>query len=91
MNRRRQECWGRSGSWNSSRRWGRGTCASRSSRAAGRHLLPAPVDGITLEDKIALTREIAARGGNITQLNTVRRELSRVKGGGLAGVAALVT
>ena len=31
-----------------------------------------------------LTREIAARGGDIRQLNTVRRELSAVKGGGLA-------
>src|SRR5690606_15558132 len=36
-----------------------------------------------LDDKIALTRELAARGANIAQLNTVRRELSRVKGGGL--------
>jgi hydroxypyruvate reductase len=34
--------------------------------------------------KVELTREIAARGGNIQELNTVRRELSRVKGGGLA-------
>jgi glycerate 2-kinase len=50
----------------------------------GSALLPAPIEGITLADKIALTREIAARGGNINQLNTVRRELSRVKGGGLA-------
>jgi glycerate 2-kinase len=50
----------------------------------GSALMPAPCEGFTLEDKVALTREIANRGGNITQLNTVRRELSRIKGGGLA-------
>jgi glycerate 2-kinase len=50
----------------------------------GSALLPAPIEGFSLDAKIALAREIAARGGNIEQLNTVRRELSRVKGGGLA-------
>ena len=47
-------------------------------------LLPAPVEGFSLEDKIMLTRELSARGATIEQLNTVRRELSRLKGGGLA-------
>jgi glycerate 2-kinase len=50
----------------------------------GSALLPAPVEGLDLDIKLQLTREIAARGGNIVDLNTVRRELSRVKGGGLA-------
>jgi glycerate 2-kinase len=50
----------------------------------GSALLPAPIDGLTLASKIALTREISARGGTIEQLNTVRRELSTIKGGGLA-------
>ena len=50
----------------------------------GSALLPAPMEGFALESKAALTRELAARGANIEQLNTVRRELSRVKGGGLA-------
>ncbi|MDZ4657113.1 MAG: DUF4147 domain-containing protein [Bythopirellula sp.] len=50
----------------------------------GSALLPAPVAGFSLDAKIELTREIAARGGNIEQLNIVRRELSGVKGGGLA-------
>jgi glycerate 2-kinase len=50
----------------------------------GSALLPAPVEGLELETKLQLTREIAARGGNIAELNTVRRELSRVKGGRLA-------
>lgn len=50
----------------------------------GSALLTAPSAGISLATKAALTREIAARGGDIRQLNTVRRELSDVKGGGLA-------
>jgi glycerate 2-kinase len=50
----------------------------------GSALLPAPMEGLELDIEIQLMREIAARGGNITELNTVRRELSRVKGGGLA-------
>jgi hydroxypyruvate reductase len=47
-------------------------------------LLPAPIEGLSLQSKIELTQEIAARGGNIHELNTMRRELSRIKGGGLA-------
>ena len=50
----------------------------------GSALLPAPVEGITLEDKVAVTRHLGAVGANIHQLNAVRRQLSRVKGGGLA-------
>ncbi len=50
----------------------------------GSALLPAPVDAITLEDKLAVTRHLSAAGANIEQLNTVRKQLSRIKGGGLA-------
>jgi len=50
----------------------------------GSALLPAPPRGLALKHKVQLTREISARGGTIEQLNTVRRELSLVKGGGLA-------
>jgi glycerate 2-kinase len=50
----------------------------------GSALLPAPVPGITLQDKIQLARVLSAAGANIAQLNTVRIQLSRVKGGGLA-------
>ena len=50
----------------------------------GSALLPAPIDGFPLEDKVALTREMSARGATIEQMNAVRRALSRVKGGGLA-------
>ena len=52
----------------------------------GSALLPAPVPGITLDDKIRVARILSAAGANIAQLNTVRSQLSRVKGGGLAGL-----
>jgi len=47
-------------------------------------LLPAPAEGITLDDKLAVTRHLSAAGANIVELNTVRKHLSRIKGGGLA-------
>ncbi len=50
----------------------------------GSALLPAPVDGITLADKLAVTRHLSGAGANIAELNTVRKALSRIKGGGLA-------
>jgi glycerate 2-kinase len=50
----------------------------------GSALLPAPARGITLEDKLAVTRHLSSAGANIQQLNTVRKHLSRIKGGGLA-------
>jgi hydroxypyruvate reductase len=49
----------------------------------GSALLPAPVKGITLDDKIRVTRLLSGAGANIEQLNSVRRNLSAVKGGGL--------
>jgi glycerate-2-kinase len=49
----------------------------------GSALLPAPVDGITLEDKQNVTRFLSGAGADITELNTVRKHLSAVKGGGL--------
>jgi glycerate 2-kinase len=52
----------------------------------GSALLPAPARGVMLEDKQALTRHLSAAGANIQQLNTVRKQLSRIKGGGLARV-----
>lgn len=50
----------------------------------GSALLPAPAAGITLEDKLAVTRHLSSAGANIAELNTVRKQLSRIKGGGLA-------
>ena len=50
----------------------------------GSALLPAPVPEISLDDKIRVTQLLSAAGANIEQLNTVRSQLSAVKGGGLA-------
>jgi glycerate-2-kinase len=50
----------------------------------GSALLPAPVPEITLDDKIQVTQLLSSAGADIEQLNTVRRQLSLVKGGGLA-------
>lgn len=50
----------------------------------GSALMPGPVDGISLSDKQSVTRFLSGAGANIAQLNTVRKHLSSVKGGGLA-------
>ncbi|HUY92775.1 MAG TPA: DUF4147 domain-containing protein [Pirellulales bacterium] len=50
----------------------------------GSALLPAPAEGVTLADKLAVTRFLSAAGANIGELNAVRKHLSRIKGGGLA-------
>ena len=51
-------------------------------------LLPAPADGITLEDKARTTALLLRAGATIHELNAVRKHLSRLKGGGLARAAA---
>jgi len=50
----------------------------------GSALMPAPIEGITLDDKLAVTRRLSEAGADIVQLNTVRKHLSAIKGGGLA-------
>jgi hydroxypyruvate reductase len=47
-------------------------------------LLPAPVAGVTLADKQRTTRLLLRSGATINEINTVRKHLSLVKGGGLA-------
>ena len=49
----------------------------------GSALMPAPVTEVTLADKLAITRMLSGAGANIHELNSVRRQLSRIKGGGL--------
>jgi hydroxypyruvate reductase len=49
----------------------------------GSALLPAP-EGVSLEGKLAITRLLSGAGANIEELNTVRKQLSRIKGEGLA-------
>jgi glycerate 2-kinase len=50
-------------------------------------LLVAPVEGVTLAEKQAVNAALLASGAPITQMNVVRKHLSRVKGGQLAAAA----
>ena len=54
-------------------------------------LMAAPVDGITLADKVNTTRLMMNAGADIHALNTVRRHLSKVKGGRLASACVGTT
>lgn len=51
-------------------------------------LLPAPAEGLTLEDKARTTSLLLRAGATIHELNAVRKHLSWLKGGGLARAAA---
>jgi glycerate 2-kinase len=46
-------------------------------------LWPAPAAGLNLEAKTALTRGLLKSGADIYEMNTVRRHISRIKGGRL--------
>ena len=50
----------------------------------GSALMTLPYEGITLDDIQSLTRALLACGARIDEINTIRRHLDRVKGGGLA-------
>lgn len=50
----------------------------------GSSLLPMPLNGITLEDKQAISRDLLKSGATIGEMNCVRRHLSAIKGGRLA-------
>lgn len=50
----------------------------------GSALLPSPKQGVTLRDKLRVTKLLSGAGANINQLNAVRKQLSDVKAGGLA-------
>ena len=51
-------------------------------------MLTAPVDGVSLSDKVATARDLMHAGVAIGELNCVRKHLSRVKGGQLAAAAS---
>lgn len=53
----------------------------------GSALLCAPAPGVTLADKQAVTRTLLRSGATISEINTVRKHLSAVKGGRLADLA----
>ncbi len=54
----------------------------------GSALLPMPLPGLTLQDKQDLNRALLASGASISEMNTVRRHLSAIKGGRLAQACA---
>jgi glycerate 2-kinase len=53
----------------------------------GSALMVAP-NGVTLEEKFRINRQLLNSGADITEMNTVRKHLSRLKGGRLALEAA---
>ena len=54
----------------------------------GSALLTLPCDGLTLQDKQRINRELLECGAHIGEMNTVRKHLSRIKGGRLAALCA---
>jgi hydroxypyruvate reductase/glycerate 2-kinase len=50
----------------------------------GSALFPAPVEGVTLQEKRQVTRLLHACGATINEMNSVRKHISRSKGGQLA-------
>ncbi|MEO7840496.1 MAG: glycerate-2-kinase family protein [Anaerolineales bacterium] len=50
----------------------------------GSALMTLPYEGITLDDVQAMTRALLGCGARIDEINTIRRHLDRLKGGGLA-------
>ncbi len=49
-------------------------------------LLPSPVPPVTLNDIRVLTKQLINSGADIREINTLRKHLSNIKGGGLARV-----
>ena len=54
----------------------------------GSALLTLPADGLSLEDKQRINKELLNSGANIGEMNCVRKHLSRIKGGRLAAACA---
>src|SRR3989475_2815472 len=48
-------------------------------------LMPLPVEGMNLDDEAKITSSLLRSGAGIEEINTVRKHLSQVKGGRLAG------
>ena len=54
----------------------------------GSALLSLPADGLTLADKQRINKDLLNSGANISEMNCVRKHLSRIKGGRLAAACA---
>jgi hydroxypyruvate reductase len=54
----------------------------------GSALLTLPAAGLTLQDKQGINRALLESGANISEMNCVRKHLSRIKGGRLAAACA---
>ena len=54
----------------------------------GSALLPAPRDGISLDEKIELNSVLLSAGAEIKTMNLIRQQVSLLKGGGLLQYAA---
>jgi glycerate 2-kinase len=54
----------------------------------GSALMSLPAEGTNLEEMQQLTRLLLACGADISEINTLRKHLDRIKGGGLARLAA---
>ena len=54
----------------------------------GSALLTLPADGLTLADKQRINKDLLNSGANISEMNCVRKHLSRIKGGRLAAACA---
>jgi glycerate 2-kinase len=53
----------------------------------GSALLPAPPPAVSLQEKMAVTRMLLGCGADIGEINSVRKHLSLLKGGGMARLA----
>lgn len=54
----------------------------------GSALLTLPAEGLSLQEKQGINRALLESGANITEMNCVRKHLSRIKGGRLAAACA---
>jgi len=57
----------------------------------GSALVTAPIDGVSLADTQVLTSALMACGARIDEINTLRRHLDQIKGGGIVKIANRAT